>query len=40
MLRLFPRAGTLVNDLDLTVTEPGGTIHHPMILDPSPGKCK
>ena len=30
-------ATTLVNDLDLTVTEPGGTIHHPMILDPSPG---
>ena len=30
-------AATLVNDLDLTVTEPGGTIHHPMILDPSPG---
>jgi Subtilase family/Secretion system C-terminal sorting domain len=30
-------AVTLVNDLDLTVTEPGGTIHHPMILDPSAG---
>jgi Subtilase family/Secretion system C-terminal sorting domain len=28
---------TLVNDLDLTVTEPGGTIHYPMILDPSAG---
>jgi Subtilase family/Secretion system C-terminal sorting domain len=28
---------TLVNDLDLTVTEPGGTVHFPMILDPSPG---
>ena len=28
---------TLVNDLDLTVTEPGGTVHHPMILDPSAG---
>jgi Subtilase family/Secretion system C-terminal sorting domain len=27
----------LVNDLDLTVTEPGGTVHLPMILDPSPG---
>ncbi len=30
-------ATTLVNDLDLTVTEPVGTVHHPMILDPSPG---
>jgi hypothetical protein len=29
-------ASTLVNDLDLTVTEPGGTIHLPMVLDPSP----
>ena len=28
---------TLVNDLDLTVTEPIGTLHHPMILDPTPG---
>jgi hypothetical protein len=28
-------ATTLVNDLDLTVTEPGGTIHQPMVLDPS-----
>ena len=28
---------SLVNDLDLTVTEPGGTVHQPMILDPSPG---
>ncbi|HCL83261.1 MAG TPA: peptidase S8, partial [Chitinophagaceae bacterium] len=28
-------ATTLVNDLDLTVTEPGGTVHLPMILDPS-----
>jgi hypothetical protein len=27
---------TLVNDLDLTVTEPAGTLHYPMILDPSP----
>ncbi len=26
----------LVNDLDLTVTEPGGLVHLPMILDPSP----
>jgi len=26
----------LVNDLDLTVTEPGGVVHLPMILDPSP----
>ena len=25
----------LVNDLDLTVTEPGGTVHLPMVLDPS-----
>lgn len=30
-------ATALVNDLDLTVTEPGGTVHHPMILDPSAG---
>jgi hypothetical protein len=29
-------ATTLVNDLDLTVTDPGGTSHLPMILDPSP----
>ena len=29
-------AGTLVNDLDLTVTDPSGTHHLPMILDPSP----
>jgi hypothetical protein len=28
-------ANALVNDLDLTVTEPGGTIHQPLILDPS-----
>jgi hypothetical protein len=27
---------TLVNDLDLSVTEPGGLTHLPMILDPSP----
>ncbi len=27
---------SLVNDLDLTVTEPGGTVHLPMILDPLP----
>ena len=26
----------LVNDLDLTVTEPGGLVHLPLILDPSP----
>ncbi|HTS43691.1 MAG TPA: S8 family serine peptidase, partial [Puia sp.] len=26
----------LVNNLDLTVTAPDGTLHHPMILDPSP----
>ena len=26
----------LVNDLDLTVTEPGGLVHLPMVLDPSP----
>ncbi|HEV3223482.1 MAG TPA: S8 family serine peptidase [Puia sp.] len=33
-----PEAATsLVNDLDLTVMEPGGTNHLPMILDPSPG---
>ncbi len=34
---LSSAAGTLINDLDLTVTEPGGTVHHPMILDPTPG---
>ena len=28
---------TLVNDLDLTVTDPSGTTHLPLILDPSPG---
>jgi hypothetical protein len=27
---------SLVNDLDLTVTEPGGLVHLPLILDPSP----
>jgi hypothetical protein len=26
----------LVNNLDLTVTSPDGTLHHPLILDPSP----
>ena len=26
----------LVNNLDLTVTAPDGTVHHPLILDPSP----
>lgn len=26
----------LVNNLDLTVTSPDGTVHHPLILDPSP----
>jgi hypothetical protein len=30
-------AQTLVNDLDLVVTEPSGTIHHPLILDTSAG---
>ena len=29
-------SSALVNDLDLTVTEPGGTVHLPMVLDPSP----
>ena len=29
-------ANILVNDLDLTVTDPSGTTHQPMILDPSP----
>ncbi|RYZ42412.1 MAG: peptidase S8/S53 subtilisin kexin sedolisin, partial [Sphingobacteriales bacterium] len=29
-------AKTLVNDLDLTVTEPSGTIHLPYVLDSSP----
>ncbi len=28
---------TLVNDLDLTVRDPSGTTHLPLILDPSPG---
>ncbi len=28
---------SLVNDLDLTVIVPGGTVHYPMILDPTPG---
>lgn len=28
-------AATLVNDLDLTVTEPGATIHKPLILNPN-----
>lgn len=28
-------ATTLVNNLDLTVTEPGGLVHRPLILDPS-----
>ena len=30
-------ASTLVNDLDLIVSEPNGTIHLPLILDPSAG---
>ncbi|HVU96576.1 MAG TPA: S8 family serine peptidase [Puia sp.] len=29
-------ASTLVNNLDLTVTEPSSTIHHPLILNPDP----
>jgi hypothetical protein len=29
-------ATTLVNDLDLKVTDPSGTVHLPMILDPTP----
>ncbi len=29
-------ASTLVNDLDLTVAEPAGTVHLPMVLDPTP----
>jgi len=29
-------AKQLVNDLDLTVTEPSGTIHLPLVLDPTP----
>jgi len=29
-------ATSLVNNLDLTVTSPDATIHHPLILDPSP----
>jgi hypothetical protein len=28
-------ATTLVNNLDLTVTEPGGLVHRPLVLDPS-----
>jgi hypothetical protein len=30
-------AAALVNDLDLQVTDPSGTSHLPLILDPSPG---
>jgi hypothetical protein len=33
---LTSTSATLVNDLDLTVTEPGGLVHFPMVLDPSP----
>ena len=29
-------ATTLVNNLDLKVTAPGGVVHHPLILDPTP----
>jgi hypothetical protein len=29
-------ATALVNNLDLTVTDPGSTIHHPLILNPDP----
>jgi hypothetical protein len=29
-------ATTLVNNLDLTVTDPGGVVHHPLILNPDP----
>lgn len=29
-------ASSLVNDLDLTVTTPDATVHHPLVLDPSP----
>lgn len=29
-------AKALVNNLDLTVTEPNNTLHHPLILDPAP----
>jgi len=29
-------AKALVNDLDLTVTAPNATLHHPLVLDPSP----
>lgn len=25
----------LINDIDLTVAEPGGTVHYPLVLDPS-----
>jgi len=30
-------ASALVNNLDLTVTDASGTLHHPLILDPSSG---
>ena len=30
-------ASALVNNLDLTVTDASGTLHHPLILDPSTG---
>ena len=29
-------AATLVNDLDLTVTDPSATLHHPLVLNPDP----
>lgn len=29
-------ASTLVNNLDLEVAEPNATLHHPLVLDPSP----
>ena len=29
-------ANALVNDLDLTVTDPSSTVHHPLVLNPDP----
>lgn len=31
-------ATTLVNNLDLTVTSPDATLHHPMVLNPNPAR--
>ena len=33
-------AAALVNNLDLTVTDASGTLHHPLILNPNPGSVQ